>query len=700
MIEQQRADDDRKKRQKEKEEEQARRHAELKKKREEEELRRKEQAAALAVRKVIQRVRIATPENYDALRSELEEVQAANLEHMGTQAERVSQEAEKALQQAQQRIDEIHKKREEDEKQRIEEERRRKEEAEKVEKLMKEATEDVDAAEEKVKEATDMAKPFSDGQDDPPEIIVTKAQAAEKVIESARTSLEEASKNLSDKRKEMGDTSAAQKVRKEMGDLSARLGSGKRTLEKLGGVVTSAREKAARKDAALKKQAEEKELFTKYDADGDEKLSRSEVMSFAQAEYKFEVPEQILDGIMKQLDPIDYDKFHRMRTKVGVAMTEAKARIRRAEEEERKKVIAERKAQVQTVIDEAAEKIGVAEKGISEAEGGAKPLANGENMTVDAIKEAVAATEALLKTVEEALADATEKLKKVEEECAAEEALKGHDKRDCPRLQSRQSRVQSRVDKVTGITRQADELAVRKAYAEIEQHRADAVTAIRAHMNAQSKTGEQLFDSIADGTALCKDKFAVFLKEVPDLEIAEEKIEKLFGHIASEANEINKERFLELIRLFYKCVKATVVTADIEIKSKTVRRLDLGEVLEAVEGPVKEDGAGVQRVKCQAVNDSAVGWVTIAGNQGTPFLEPGGNLYTCVKKTVLTDGLSVQDSKTVRSINVGETIEVLEFHKKDETVGVTRIKGKAKQDGVTGWITVAGNQGTAYLEPC
>jgi len=116
-------------------------------------------------------------------------------------------------------------------------------------------------------------------------------------------------------------------------------------------------------------------------------------------------------------------------------------------------------------------------------------------------------------------------------------------------------------------------------------------------MNAQSKTGDQLFDSIAEGAALSKDKFAAFLKEVPDLEVADEKVEQLFAHIASEASEINKERFLELIRLFYKCVKATVVTADIEIKSKTVRRLDLGEVLEAVEGPVKEDGAGVQRVK-------------------------------------------------------------------------------------------------------
>jgi len=128
--------------------------------------------------------------------------------------------------------------------------------------------------------------------------------------------------------------------------------------------------------------------------------------------------------------------------------------------------------------------------------------------------------------------------------------------------------------------------------------------------------------------------------------------------------------------------------------------LDQGEVLECLEGPSKEEGANVQRVRCQAVNDDVSGWVTIAGNQGTPFLEVGGNMYTVVKETILTDGLSVEDSKTIRRVTKGEMIEVLEFAKKDATVDVKRIRGKARLDGVTGWITLSGNQGTKFLEPC
>merc|ERR1712217_14544 len=91
--------------------------------------------------------------------------------------------------------------------------------------------------------------------------------------------------------------------------------------------------------------------------------------------------------------------------------------------------------------------------------------------------------------------------------------------------------------------------------------------------------------------------------------------EKIFAHIAGEAGDISKQRFLELIRLYYKCVKATVLSEDVSIKSKTIRRLEVGETLECLEGPATEEGA---------------------------------NIFVCVKETVLSDSLSISDSKTIR----------------------------------------------------
>merc|ERR1712060_483073 len=104
---------------------------------------------------------------------------------------------------------------------------------------------------------------------------------------------------------------------------------------------------------------------------------------------------------------------------------------------------------------------------------------------------------------------------------------------------------------------------------------------------------------------------------------------------------------------------------EISIKAKTVRRLEVGEILEGLAAPRTEEGVNVQRVHCRAVSDHATGWSTIAGNQGTPFLIPGGNIYVCVKETVIQDGMTLADAKTVRRLAVDEVIEALEYPKKD-----------------------------------
>mmetsp|Transcript_87148 Transcript_87148/g.255076 ORF Transcript_87148/g.255076 Transcript_87148/m.255076 type:complete len:878 (+) Transcript_87148:90-2723(+) len=707
MAEQQRREEERrrrdaeaaKRRQKE-EEERARKEVEMKKRREEEEVRRKEHAAALAVRKVIQRVRVATPETYDNLRAELEEAQAKHLEELGSQAQKVTQEAQETLQQAQKRIDEINEKRAEDERRRLEEERRAKEEAEKVERIMKEVTAEVKEAEEKVTEAQEAAKSITEGEDSTPEAMVEAASSTEKVVEASKAALDKHIQSLDDKWRDMGNGDAARRVRREMDDLHRQLQDGKRQLERLATTVSTTRDKATRKAAALKKERERRSSFEKHDSDQDGKLSRQEVLSFSKAEFEgFEPAEVVLDKIMRILEPITFEKFHAMHLKVAIAQSEVKARQKRAEEAERQRKLEEQRQEVQKIIDEAGEHLTAADNFTAEAEGKSRPLAKENNdMSASEIEATAVEAEELAKKTEGELEAATEKFKKAEDDCEANPDLRGFDKKDVPRLWKRHESIKARAEKVVAASKKARERAVRKAYAEMDQKRLQAATAIRTRMGAETKTGEQMFASINEDAPVTKEKFAEFAKGLADCELAEGEAEKLFEHIAGGAEDIGKERFMELIRLYYKCVKGTVLSEDISIKSKNVRRLDVGEVLEALEGPTKEEGVGVQRVRCQCVSDEAVGWVTIAGNQGTPFLEPGGNFFNVVKETLLTDGLSVQDSKTVRRLSKGEVIEVLEFQKKDASVDVKRIKGKAKLDGATGWITVASNQGTVFLE--
>jgi len=680
--------------------EQERRAREAKRRREEEEMRRREQAAVSAVRKVIQKVRTATPETYDKLRAQLEETQASNLEAMGSEAEAMSREVIEALQQAQKRIDEIEKQRQEEERRRLEEEKKRKEEELKVAQILKEMGEETKGAEGKVAEAQEMAKTaLNEGPDVTPEAMMKGAEEATKKVEDVRQALEATSTLLNDKQYEMGNTNAAWEAKRDVEDLRGKVASGRRAMERLAIWASSTMEKASRKAAVLKKEKRRRGHFEAHDGDKDGKLSRAEVASFAKAVYDFELPAEVLDKIMRVLEPIVFDNFLPLQQKVAIAKSEAQARKRRAEEEERSRQIELQKEALQKVIDEANDFADLVDGSLDKAESHARPFSKDRDATAEAMKAAAGEVEVCVKQALGELEKALAKIQKAESECEATPELRGLLRKVDP-LKQRISRQSSRAEKATGAQKALIDKAVQKAYAEIEQQRSESVRAIRGFMTAEGKTGEQLFEHIdGSGAALTSEKFIGFLKGLSDLKLADGQAEKVFEHVSGEAGEITKEQFLELIRLYYKCVKSTVLSEDISIKSKTVRRLEVGEVLEALEGPATEDGANVKRVRCLCVQDEATGWVTIAGNQGTAFLEPGGNLYSCVKETVLTDGPSVQDSKTVRRVAKGELIEVVEFSKKD-AAEIKRIKGKAKLDGASGWITVCGNQGTNFLEPC
>ena len=73
----------------------------------------------------------------------------------------------------------------------------------------------------------------------------------------------------------------------------------------------------------------------------------------------------------------------------------------------------------------------------------------------------------------------------------------------------------------------------------------------------------------------------------------------------------------QVIKNVYKCVRAFMVTADVNFaivaEAECVRLLALSEVLE-MEGSAKKDCTGVERVRCKAVSDGTVGWVSVVGN--------------------------------------------------------------------------------------
>lgn len=71
-----------------------------------------------------------------------------------------------------------------------------------------------------------------------------------------------------------------------------------------------------------------------------------------------------------------------------------------------------------------------------------------------------------------------------------------------------------------------------------------------------------------------------------------------------------------------------------------------------------------------------------------------------VSATSLMDGLSISSSKALKTLKVGQVLEVLEGPKADDSSGLSRVRVKLIADGVEGWATTAGNAGTIFLKEC
>merc|ERR1712151_204390 len=156
----------------------------------------------------------------------------------------------------------------------------------------------------------------------------------------------------------------------------------------------------------------------------------------------------------------------------------------------------------------------------------------------------------------------------------------------------------------------------------------------------------------------------------------------------------------EVKKIFYCCRKADVpLQKDFESGSSTIRTLVEEEVMELVEGPRKEVLPDAQRGKLKASKDGAIGWITLKDRHAVVYAEANSKLYTCTATVAMTDGEDIKSCKVLRKLAVGEFFEASGPVAEDSSTGVSRVSGKALQDGKIGWVTLKGNAGTAYCEP-
>merc|ERR1712048_1340857 len=155
----------------------------------------------------------------------------------------------------------------------------------------------------------------------------------------------------------------------------------------------------------------------------------------------------------------------------------------------------------------------------------------------------------------------------------------------------------------------------------------------------------------------------------------------------------------EVAKVFYSCRKAELpLQTGFPSDSSTVRTLAEEEVLELIEGPRTEELPDAQRCRLKASKDGQSGWITIKDRHEVVYAEANTKLYTCTATVAMTDGEDIKSCNVLRKLNVGEFVEASGPIVEDAASGVSRLPGKALQDGKVGWVTVKGNAGTAYVE--
>jgi len=147
---------------------------------------------------------------------------------------------------------------------------------------------------------------------------------------------------------------------------------------------------------------------------------------------------------------------------------------------------------------------------------------------------------------------------------------------------------------------------------------------------------------------------------------------------------------------FFCCREELSIQSAFESGSAEVKRLLPGQVVEVMEGPRREAAAECLRARGRATKDGKLGFITISG--GSEDCIEKLKAFVCKQGTALTTEFDIKTSKSIRKLEVGEVMEVLEEAKEDSKKGLFRLKVKCYKDGKEGWATLKGNQGTSFVE--
>eukprot|EP00927_Polykrikos_kofoidii_P018495 TRINITY_DN18578_c0_g1_i5.p1 TRINITY_DN18578_c0_g1~~TRINITY_DN18578_c0_g1_i5.p1 ORF type:complete len:1223 (+),score=420.95 TRINITY_DN18578_c0_g1_i5:409-4077(+) len=706
--------------------EEERRRAEEERRRLEEEKLRVEQAKVTMLRQAIQKVRNAEEADFERLKSEMDTLLSAELRHCGPQQARVEEDAKDAVKQVREKIDAAVKSREE-------EAQRKKAQEEMTQRLFKDLADGLASAEAAIQKLRSVANAVS-GPAAPAATVQDVQKAADDVAKArliATTACRDVVKVLITRRTDVDEVRwASMENKTQLVEFQTRIHKTHVDVHKVGKDVDQSVEKVLRRDKALQSLAAREEVIKKYDQDKDGFLSRSEIVAYALGELKYEVPGAVLDSVLARLGDatcghVPGSRFVDLRKALGIAREEAASKERREAAARKTKEAEERWAAVEDRLRTASLAFGPeCEKAVETAEAAAEAAAKEPKdlpvaqvaAVASGLREANTAAQVLLTAARRQLDDAAD-IRDDELRRRASEGISGADVavdavgRD-EALRKKARAFGERLEKVSATASRLEERAKKLQREEQDEFRGQATTVLRAAAAAaELKGGDALFEAVdkdADG-AISKADFVAFCESHKERAegLDATKLGRIFDCIVdSKIGTLSKLELVRLVSICYRVSRQTPMAEGLVIKeSKTIRKLEPGEIFDCDMMPEKEEAAGVMRVRGRAIKDGKVGYATIKGNQGAVILEQDGDILEVASSTELTDRYELEGGQVLRKLVVGDFVQVLEWERKPEgsDTGRTHVKvWRSKELGnvpVVGWVTSTVADGSACLRP-
>lgn len=189
-------------------------------------------------------------------------------------------------------------------------------------------------------------------------------------------------------------------------------------------------------------------------------------------------------------------------------------------------------------------------------------------------------------------------------------------------MEKRLTRVANLIDRFRGDIR-------KKMAGRVAEIKEVVLHVMASYREAESLSIEDMFGTfdVTGNGYFDEAQFLSFFERIegPLVEdLTQEDLKALFALHALDGF-ITQDAYMDFMSAYMKVVKPTVLSEGLVIAgSNVVRQLQIGEVLQVINGPKLDEGTGVSRVQVQPIagSDLSTGWASIASSSGAVFLQP------------------------------------------------------------------------------